>query len=58
MCTRGTMETEKMKFVNDSLIFQIPNPHNWTNITIVAENMCSSVTLPVDFNSTRTYTSD
>ena len=52
MCTRETMDTEKIKFVNNLLRFQIPNPHNWTNITIVAENMCSSVALPVDFKNT------
>ena len=52
------MDTEKMKFVNKSLRFQIQNPHNWTNITIVAENMCSSVALPVDFNSTCTQVND
>ena len=55
MCT---MHTEKMKLVNNSSRFQIPNPHNWTNITIVAENMCSGVTLPVNFNNTCTQVND
>ena len=33
------------------LLYQIPDPQDWTNITIVAENLCSkTVVLPVSIS--------
>ena len=40
-----------MPFVeNNSWSFNITDPQNWTNITVVAQNPCKTVSVPVYIN--------
>ena len=36
---------------DDSWSFNITDPQNWTNITVVAENQCRNVSVPVNFTA-------
>ena len=42
-----------MKIMNNSnMTFHIPDPHTWTNITVIVKNQCRESLIPVSFNST------
>ena len=36
---------------NISWSFNITDPQNWTSITVIAENQCRSVSVPVNFTA-------
>ena len=46
LCTNATME------IMSNLKFIIPDPHMWTNITVIAKNRCGESLIPVCFNGT------
>ena len=53
-CT-NTTNTDRIVFANRLVTYTVQYPQNWTNISIVAENNCKSVTLPVNTSSTGMY---
>ena len=36
---------------NNSYLFNITEPQNWTSITVIAENQCRSTRKPVNFTA-------
>ena len=37
---------------NMSLMFHIPDPLMWTNITVIVKNQCGESLIPISFNNT------
>ena len=46
LCTNATMK------IMNNLKFSIPDPHMWTNITVIVKNQYGEVLIPVSFNGT------
>ena len=46
LCTNATMG------IMSNLKFIIPDPHMWTNITVIVKNRCGESLIPVCFNGT------
>ena len=36
---------------NNSYLFNVTDPQNWTGITVIAENQCRSTRIPFNFNA-------
>ena len=48
----NTCSNAAMEINNLNQTFHIPDPHMWTNITVIVKNQCGESLIPVRFNST------